>query len=165
MAGTEHHLGTVPSLRAANPSAMSAIDSIILDTNVVLDALLFRNPECAPLVDAITQGRVRWLATAWMREELAYVVARGLGSRWPVDWAQVAPHWDRWASMTEAPATPVLAGRLQCSDPDDQAFIDLAVTQGCRWLVSRDRAVLKLRRRAQALTGLRIVPPREWRLD
>ncbi|MBX3622048.1 MAG: PIN domain-containing protein [Rhizobacter sp.] len=50
--------------------------------------------------------------------------------------------------------------RLRCTDPDDQKFIDLAVANA-RWLVSRDRAVLKLARRA-ALFGLQVVSPDRW---
>jgi hypothetical protein len=58
---------------------------------------------------------------------------------------------------------PDATGRLRCTDPDDQKFIDAAVAWGARWLVSRDRAVLKLRRRAAEAHGLLIVPPRAWR--
>jgi predicted nucleic acid-binding protein len=52
---------------------------------------------------------------------------------------------------------------LRCTDADDQKFIDLACAAPARWLVSRDRAVLKLRRRA-ATDGLVIVTPDGWRL-
>ncbi|MBN8487205.1 MAG: PIN domain-containing protein, partial [Burkholderiales bacterium] len=52
---------------------------------------------------------------------------------------------------------------LRCTDPDDQKFIDFALACGARWLVSRDKAVLKLRRRALALHGLQIVHPADWR--
>jgi len=52
---------------------------------------------------------------------------------------------------------------MRCTDPDDQKFIDLAATSGAQWLISRDRAVLKLRKRAFALAQLRIVSPAEWR--
>jgi predicted nucleic acid-binding protein len=50
--------------------------------------------------------------------------------------------------------------RLRCTDPDDQKFIDAAIVSA-QWLISRDRAVLKLARRAAAL-GLRIVTPERW---
>jgi predicted nucleic acid-binding protein len=35
----------------------------------------------------------------------------------------------------------------RCSDPDDQKFIELAAAAEAQGLVSKDRAVLKLRRR------------------
>jgi predicted nucleic acid-binding protein len=56
-----------------------------------------------------------------------------------------------------APSPP-----LRCSDPDDQIFIDAALAHHATWLVTRDRALLKLRRQALA-QGLRIVQPAEWR--
>ena len=51
--------------------------------------------------------------------------------------------------------------RLRCTDADDQMFIDLAVSHRARWLLSRDRAVLKLARRA-AKQGVLIMPPEAW---
>ena len=51
------------------------------------------------------------------------------------------------------------AGPLQCRDPDDQMFIDLALAQRARWLLTRDRALLALARPAAAY-GLEIAAPR-----
>jgi predicted nucleic acid-binding protein len=46
--------------------------------------------------------------------------------------------------------------------PDDQKFIDLALLGGATWLVSRDKAVLKLARRCRAQAGLVVTPPHLW---
>ena len=62
-----------------------------------------------------------------------------------------------WSDYYPAPAP-----RLTCSDPDDQVFIDAALAHGARWLATRDRALLKLRRKALA-RGLGIVRPGDWR--
>ena len=51
--------------------------------------------------------------------------------------------------------------RMRCTDPDDQTFIDLALSRGAQWLLSRDRAVLKLAKRARVL-GLHILTPAAW---
>jgi predicted nucleic acid-binding protein len=50
---------------------------------------------------------------------------------------------------------------LRCTDPSDQKFVDLALSVSGTWLFSRDRAVLKLARRAAPL-GCRIVEPGRW---
>ena len=45
--------------------------ALVLDTNVVLDWLLFDNPSAMLLAATITQRQVRWIATAAMRGELS----------------------------------------------------------------------------------------------
>ena len=134
--------------------------SVVLDTNVVLDWLVFRNPHCIPLTQAIEEGQLRWLVTEPMRDELAHVLGRGVVDAWAPDEGQL---WQSWHRLSETVPLPVLAGdllRLRCTDPDDQKFVDLAVSSA-QWLLSRDRAVLKLARRAQKL-GLRVATPECW---
>ena len=130
----------------------------MLDTNVVLDWLLFADSAVAPLVEAVTAGRVRWLATTAMRDEFAHVLDRGLAAAQRADSAALLAAWD--AHVCQQAGT--LPQALRCTDPDDQKFIDLALAAGARWLVSRDRAVLALARPA-ALAGLLITPPAQWR--
>ena len=48
---------------------------IVLDTNIVLDVLVFRDPATQPLQQALHSGQRRWIATPAMREELARVLA------------------------------------------------------------------------------------------
>lgn len=134
---------------------------VVLDTNVVLDWLVFRNPGCKPLTEAIEAGRLRWLVTEPIRDELAHVLGRGV-----VDAS--APNagalWESWRRLSEIVTPPSVIGealRLRCTDPDDQKFIDLALGSGAHWLISRDRAVLKLGRRALKL-GLRVAIPEAW---
>jgi len=139
-----------------------AAPTVVLDTNAVLDWLVFRNPEFEPLGAAIVTGHVRWLATPWMREELAHVLARGHLDAWQPDGAAIQAHWDRHCAQQPAPALASSPGKFRCSDPDDQPFIDLARTAGATWLVSRDRAVLKLARRLRE-QGVLVIPPGAWR--
>jgi predicted nucleic acid-binding protein len=131
---------------------------VVLDSNVVLDWLVFRNPAAGPIEAALAEGRVRWLATPAMRNELAHVLQRGLGPRWPVDDSWQAA-WERYAEPAAAPT--VAATVPHCTDPDDQKFIDLAVGVSARWLLTRDRAVLKLARRLRAF-GVEVLTPERW---
>jgi len=52
----------------------------------------------------------------------------------------------------------VFPSPLACTDLSDQKFLDLAHTARADWLVTKDKALLKLARRARAL-GLQIVEP------
>lgn len=131
----------------------------VLDTNVVLDWLVFLNPACDPLAQALEAGRLRWISTQAMRDELAHVLSRGVVDAWNPNEAMLWNTWDR-LSQTVVPAPPALIPRLRCTDPDDQKFIELAL-DGARWLISRDRAVLKLSRRA-AKWGVRMLTPEQW---
>ena len=135
----------------------------VLDTNVVLDWLLFRNPECDTLATAIVSGDVRWIATPAMRDELAHVLGRGHLGAWAPDLPAIWSQWERHCRESPAPQPTGPAGRLRCSDADDQKFIDLAVAARARWLVSRDRAVLKLARRLRE-HGVAVIPPGAWAL-
>lgn len=141
--------------------------AIILDTNVVLDWLVFHDPSCAALGQAIADGRVRWLADDGMLAECRAVLLRGVGASRAPDLAAIDDAWHRHAQMQPRPPDASVApGRrrpCRCTDPDDQPFIDLALHSGARWLLSRDRAVLTLAREARAF-GLAIVAPARWTL-
>ena len=137
---------------------------VVLDTNAVLDWLYFRDVHCAALADAVTGHRVRWIASAQMRDEIEHVLERGsLGTRWPEGPATVRDGWHRWATMVDATAgTTPLA--MRCTDADDQKFIDLALDARAIALLSADRAVLRLARRASAF-GLAISTVAGWTMN
>jgi len=117
----------------------------VLDTNVVLDLLVFGDKSTDALKQMLALGRLRWLATSAMRQELARVLAypqieRRLAE--PGLAAQTVLNlFDRQSqAVPAAPRAP-----LTCEDPDDQMFVDLAVANRCL-LISKDQAVLKLKR-------------------
>lgn len=109
--------------------------------------------------------RPRWLATPVMREELARVLTYPhLVRRQALDQRvaeQVLAAYDR--SVTLCPPAP--KARFTCTDGDDQKFIDLAAAHACPpplhspatpqlpsvVLVSKDRAVLRLKKRLSTL--------------
>ncbi|MBU3738131.1 MAG: putative toxin-antitoxin system toxin component, PIN family [Rhodoferax sp.] len=123
---------------------------LVIDTNVVLDLWLFQDSRCQVLRQALQAGAVQLAGTPALREELRQVLNRPTLQPWLLragrTAAEVLTDWDATAGLClPPPAAPV-----RCRDPDDQKFIDLAVAH--RWaLVSRDRAVLALRRRLLGL--------------
>ena len=123
---------------------------IVIDTNIVLDLFVFDDAAAKPLRAALEADEVQWIATASMRIELARVLGYpqiaprlafyGLGD------ADVLAQFDRHARLVEpAPKAPVT-----CADPDDLGFIDLAVAHRVP-LLSKDRAVLTMKRRLERL--------------
>ena len=123
---------------------------VVLDTNIVLDLLVFDDPERAPLAAALAAGELRWLATAAMREEFERVLGYPLiVSRLAAigrQAADVLAAFDARAQLIDGVPT---RAPCVCSDPDDQIFIDLAVAHGAR-LLSKDRAVLSMHKRLAA---------------
>lgn len=141
----------------------ASVPVIVLDTNVVLDWLVFENPSVVALAAAIGRRQVRWVATAAMRAELVDVLNRGLAAARGADIALALRTWDDCVDTCVEPPAPPVATPLRCTDRDDQKFLDLALATRARWLLSRDRAVLRLSRRA-AVRGTSIVVPEAWSL-
>jgi predicted nucleic acid-binding protein len=141
------------------PNPFSA-QPLVLDTNVVLDWLVFRDPCTARLAQQLARGLWQWHVTADMRIELEHVLTYESLSAWSPDRGAVLATWESLARQTAAP-TLALAQPLRCTDPDDQKFIDLALSLPGATLLSRDRAVLKLARRARPL-GVIITTPQAW---
>ena len=137
------------------------ISNLVLDTNAVLDWLVFDNPASHSIARAIVSGEVRWIVNVAVRDELAHVLARGAVDHWQPDLPRLWQIWERHTTTIDHSAPDSAQRRPQCTDTDDQKFIDLALDNRARWLITRDRALLKLARRARAL-GLAIVTPERF---
>ena len=121
----------------------------MLDTNIVLDVFVFADPAAAPVRVALEAGQLDWLATLPMREELARVLA----------YPKIVPRLtfygltadDVLAAFDKHARLVVVAAKasVTCSDPDDQQFIDLAVTHKAL-LLSKDKAVISMAKKLLA---------------
>ena len=130
---------------------------IVIDTNIVLDLLVFDDPRWVPLRAALAAGELRWLATAAMREELLRVLGYPLiARRLQKDARQPDEVMAAFDAQVHTVATVPARARFVCKDPDDQIFIDLAVAQAAR-LLSKDQAVLSMRKRLATL-GVEVTP-------
>ncbi|MCT9810587.1 PIN domain-containing protein [Acidovorax sp. Be4] len=139
-----------PQCNASYAAPQGALRPLILDTNMVLDLLVFKDPQIAPVRDLLEQGAVRWIADTAQRVELERVLT------YPQIAPRVAFHglsqdgvlaaFDAGvAYLSEAPAI-----RIVCKDPDDQHFLALAA-QHQALLLSKDKAVLTQRKRLAGL--------------
>ncbi|MDP2371948.1 putative toxin-antitoxin system toxin component, PIN family [Rhodoferax sp.] len=127
---------------------------IVLDTNIVLDLLVFQDPATQPLQQVLHSGALQWLATAPMRDELQRVLGyRQIVPRlayYQRSAEEVLAQFDRLVQIRQAAPK---AG-VTCADPDDQKFIDLAMAHRAT-LLSKDRAVLCMAKRLESL-GVRV---------
>jgi predicted nucleic acid-binding protein len=132
---------------------------VVLDTNALLDWLVFRHPACADWQARLAAGSLTWIATAAMRDEWQHVLSRGVGAAWQPAPERLEAAWAALAQLHPGIAVPLTVPR--CRDTDDQKFIDLAIGAGARWLVTRDRALLKLRSRLLRF-GVEALTPEDW---
>ncbi|WP_426750494.1 PIN domain-containing protein [Myxococcus sp. Y35] len=123
---------------------------VVLDTNVVLDLVVFDDPHTRPLAAALEAGAL----AAWTDEEtlaeLGYVLASrnfqpGLAA--PARSAAFERYRAQVRMAPGAGGAPALA-LPRCRDRDDQKFLHLAARAGAAWLVSKDKRVLSMADRA-----------------
>ena len=126
----------------------------VIDTNVLLDFWLFDDPVARPLRAALESGRVNALRSGDSVDELTQVILRDRFDLATEARFGVLREWDRLAT----PVDRVFRAPIACSDPHDQKFLDLAYTGRADWLITKDKALLKLARRARR-DGLLIVAP------
>ena len=123
--------------------------TVVIDTNIILDMFVFNDAAAKAVKKALEAGALDWIATQPMRDELARVLAypqivpRLAFYRLSAD--DVLASFDCHARLLDVAAK----ARLNCSDPDDQKFIDLAVA-GKTLLLSRDRHLLSMSKRLLA---------------
>jgi predicted nucleic acid-binding protein len=133
----------------------------VLDTNVVLALYWFRDDRLRPLAAALEGAQIEWVATTAMRQELAHVLELGHLPSGKPGVADPLTAFDSLALQVQTPQA--LRPWPRCTDEEDQQFIDLAMGARAAWLLTRDRAVLKLRRKVLALSGCQVLRPEEWR--
>jgi putative PIN family toxin of toxin-antitoxin system len=123
---------------------------VVLDTNVVLSALLFgRGPAARVRVGWQSAGFVPLASTA-TAHELVRVLAYPRLRLSAEEQSELLADFMPWVAVVEVPDPPPPVPR--CRDPHDLAFLHLAVAGRARALVSGDQDLL-------ALAGARGVCP------
>lgn len=131
---------------------------VVFDTNVWIDLLVFDDPFARPVRAALTERRLDALMAQRCRDELAIVLTYPQFASRNVDidaaLAWVDAHTQPIVVPDDRPAPAVLP---LCRDRDDQKFLEAARDGQAHWLVSKDKAVLKLRSKVAKGFGFRIL--------
>jgi uncharacterized protein len=137
---------------------------LVLDTNIVLDCLVFHDPAMSGLIAAIEARRVQALVHEHTLDELRRVLAYPQCQLAATEQRQVMDRYLSAATLTPLPdgfcqGTLLLPpGFPRCRDRDDELFLALAYHARADGLVTKDKAVLKLRRKVRRF-GVAILAP------
>lgn len=120
----------------------TAVPRAVLDTNVVLSALVFGGGPTALVRQAWQAGRLQPLASTATAQELIRVLAYPKFKLTPEEreelLADYLPYGEVVSPWKSKPKVPV------CRDEKDQIFLDLAAVGAAHWLVTGDRDLLDL---------------------
>ena len=130
---------------------------VVLDTNVILDWLHFADTDSDALAMAIASRKIEVFTSESCLEELKQVIAKSeLGLSGHVQ-DRLLQNYQAHARISKT--MKVLTKWLpRCSDPDDQKFIELAWQCEAQFLLSRDKAVLRLSRKILEF-GIQVLTP------
>jgi len=135
---------------------------LVLDTNVVMALWHFADPKLEDLAGFIAGGRAVLLTRDDCLDELQRVLAYPQFALAPERQAQIKAAYAAQAQcmppLDEAQLTEA-AGLPRCRDRDDQKFVTLAWAAGADVLVTRDKLVLALGRKAPLRGRLAILTP------
>jgi uncharacterized protein len=121
---------------------MRAQPRVVLDTNVVVSALLFGGGPTARVRAAWMAGRFVPLASAATAQELVRVLAYPKFSLTTDEQQDLLADYLPWVQVVRIPDPPPVAP--PCRDPFDLPFLHLAIAGKGDALVSGDKALLVL---------------------
>ena len=135
---------------------------VVLDTNVLVSLYVFADSRLAPLRARIESGEWQALTNDACFDEFRRVLAYPLFLLAAEGQKRALQAYDRSATRpgTSPRATQgAVAGLPHCRDRDDQKFLELARDSAADWLVTGDKALLRLARRERLRGLFRILTP------
>ena len=126
----------MPTTSAASPPV------VVLDTNLVLSALVFASGRFTPLRSAWQTGRCIPLASRATASELMRVLGYPKFKLSPADREELLADYLPYCRSVRIPAR--LPKLPLCRNANDQMFIELAAVGKADWLVTGDKELLVL---------------------
>jgi len=128
--------------------------ALVLDTNVLVSVLIYRDVRFAALQQSWAAGHFIVATNRPVSEEFARIL------RYPQFAARCSPEavFDEYLARTRLVNRPVDRALAACRDPNDQMFLELACAAEAFALLTDDKQLLRMRRRMP----FDIVRPLEW---
>lgn len=122
-----------------------SVPSCVLDTNVVLDILLFADKNAESIQQLLASGQLLALGHYDTLYEFADVISR---SQFKLTESQIKEKLHAWIKLHWLINEP-LPTEGYCKDHDDDKFFNLARLCSARYLISKDKKVLKAKGKAK----------------
>ena len=119
---------------------------LVLDTNVVLDLFHWANADAVPIMAALDGGQVECLADERTLDELQRVLTYPQLKLTP---EMAVDRYSRYTGLVQVVPKGEPPPLPRCKDRDDQKFLELSARCSADVLVSKDKALLKLRGRTK----------------
>jgi putative PIN family toxin of toxin-antitoxin system len=134
---------------------------VILDTNVCLDLFVFRDKHLDKLLVALQNGEVEAVTRKDCRNEWLRVLD------YPNLPLEIESRRESAAAFDElitciTPEALIAVVLPICSDSDDQKFLELARDANAEYLITKDKALLKLARKTSIAGLFKIMQPNVW---
>jgi uncharacterized protein len=130
----------------------------VLDTNVVLDLVVFGDPAAEPIARAIRSGAAVPVTCHACMEELRRVLAYPQLNLDAMGRFAAFECFRALAKRVDVPSALPAALPL-CADADDQKFLELAWHANARCLITKDKALLRLARGVAKLGRFAVLRP------
>jgi len=134
---------------------------IVIDTNVCLDLFVFHDQRWNAILEALQKGSLKAYTHPTCRDEWLAVLKY---PHLPIETDDLQDIQSQFDQLIECVAPPVLSNiKLPvCSDKDDQKFLEIARDADAHFLITKDKALLKLAKRIRKLGLYSIETPENF---
>jgi putative PIN family toxin of toxin-antitoxin system len=132
---------------------------VVLDTNVLVSIYIFADSRFAPLRARIESGEWQAITNEACFEEFRRVLGYAMFALTEPQQEAALGAYGAVATQLAGPPAGDIASLPRCADRDDQKFLELARDGAADWLVTADKALLKLARRDRLRGLFRILTP------
>ncbi|MDR0934048.1 MAG: putative toxin-antitoxin system toxin component, PIN family [Burkholderiaceae bacterium] len=131
---------------------------IVLDTNVCLDLFVFADVHSNELMHMLEDGELTAVTRENCRDEWLRVLSSPAFSLDDVAREKCAAAYDKIIDCRNFERKDYARLPL-CTDQDDQKFLELAYDAEAEFLITKDKALLKLSGKMRKLYDIRIISP------
>jgi len=132
---------------------------VVFDTNVLVSLYVFADSRFVPLRTRIECDVWQAITNEACFNEFRRVLGYPLFALSAELQHAALAAYDAHVTQLAAPPPEVIAALPRCKDRDDQKFLELARDGGADWLVTADKALLRLARRDRLRGLFRILTP------